>query len=590
MGQVSLPLGGVLAKGYQPQEIADQRSPSLPMLRYGFDPQQRLITQAMVVAQGVSGARTLGQFLAQDKAMDHPPHLPYVWVAGYHGGRRQTPWGRHWMLRLLEAGSWFVAVEPSYFPHSPLEAPQPLQNFARDRLTEQRIQAILGNPAVDHRPWVLRRIVCHFYPQGQQPPLAVITNLPPSLASAHQVMQLAQYPCGLEPLVEALEQNLSAPDPALDPHHTPPWDPQFALSLALMAHNLLSTMAGLCASAETQPIPRLQQGPKGALPSSSRLWHWFYHSSLSRLWRRYHLKRTPSAPGDPPSPNPRPQSVRFFSYDDVVQVLHNFGQHSQPLGLDLQDPHCQDSHSQDAYSQDSRLAPGSEVVSPDSLAILVRSTLDHLSVPIPDPPALPALVPNRVPDWLHLRVESNLHALYSIFHWFGGVRLLCPDETLWPLCQLSLAEGFSNSVRYAHQGYPIATPIDVEITLTAHGLEMRIWDYGLPFCPWDTLGRRGLGLGWFQSPLAAVAPRLLRLGTLATQPLDWLVSRGEALLAKWLALPVGGRGLPLMHEVADYLDYIPMTQGRNCLLMIKYFDPLPDSLPMVSHKRPQSTN
>ncbi|NJQ97955.1 MAG: ATP-binding protein, partial [Hydrococcus sp. CSU_1_8] len=88
-------------------------------------------------------------------------------------------------------------------------------------------------------------------------------------------------------------------------------------------------------------------------------------------------------------------------------------------------------------------------------------------------------------DTLHkqfrLRVKSNLEALVEVLQWFDRMTQSFVSEKCRWACKLALAEGFTNTVRYAHQDLPKTTPIDIEVYIFNNCLEIRIWDWGLPF-------------------------------------------------------------------------------------------------------------
>jgi serine/threonine-protein kinase RsbW len=99
---------------------------------------------------------------------------------------------------------------------------------------------------------------------------------------------------------------------------------------------------------------------------------------------------------------------------------------------------------------------------------------------------------------------------------------------------VALAEGFTNAVRYAHQHLPATTPIDLELTLQSHSLEIKIWDHGQPF------------------DLQA------KLDSLQQHPLAPLEMESD-------------RGLLFMRSFTDTLQYIRTAEGRNCLILQKSF-------------------
>jgi serine/threonine-protein kinase RsbW len=141
-------------------------------------------------------------------------------------------------------------------------------------------------------------------------------------------------------------------------------------------------------------------------------------------------------------------------------------------------------------------------------------------------------------DTLHkqfrLRVKSNLEALVEVLQWFDRMTQSFVSEKCRWACKLALAEGFTNTVRYAHQDLPKTTPIDIEVYIFNNCLEIRIWDWGLPF------------------DLHA------KLEALRDSPNDPLEKESD-------------RGLFFMQELTDDLQYIRASEKRNCLVMKKKF-------------------
>lgn len=150
------------------------------------------------------------------------------------------------------------------------------------------------------------------------------------------------------------------------------------------------------------------------------------------------------------------------------------------------------------------------------------------------------MVPSEVlnspsfPLQFHLQVRTELAALIPVLQWFEshGCPFL-PESVLWQ-CKVALAEGFTNTVRYAHKNLPPTTPIDLELTFSSHSLEIKIWDQGQPFDLQAKLNSPQ------QDPVA---------------PLEM----------------ESDRGLPLMRSLTDTLQYIRTGEGRNCLILQKSF-------------------
>lgn len=133
----------------------------------------------------------------------------------------------------------------------------------------------------------------------------------------------------------------------------------------------------------------------------------------------------------------------------------------------------------------------------------------------------------------HLTVKSELKLLNLVQQWFEQFsgkylfQLGWTDSQLYRL-NLALAEGFTNAVRHAHHALPPETAIDIDLSLWNDRLEIRIWDRGKPFNP---------------DAIAEPEP-----GT----------------------LQVGGYGWFLLRRLADRVVYERETDGRNCLLIVKY--------------------
>ncbi|ELP54658.1 anti-sigma regulatory factor [Microcystis aeruginosa NIES-298] len=144
------------------------------------------------------------------------------------------------------------------------------------------------------------------------------------------------------------------------------------------------------------------------------------------------------------------------------------------------------------------------------------------------------LISPSFPLQFHLQVRTELAALIPVLQWFEshGCPFL-PESVLWQ-CKVALAEGFTNTVRYAHKNLPPTTPIDLELTFSSHSLEIKIWDHGQPFDLQAKLDSPQ------QDPVA---------------PLEM----------------ESDRGLLLMRSLTDTLQYIRTGEGRNCLILQKSF-------------------
>ena len=139
----------------------------------------------------------------------------------------------------------------------------------------------------------------------------------------------------------------------------------------------------------------------------------------------------------------------------------------------------------------------------------------------------------QVPQKAQLQVNTDLNDLVRVLSWFDQLYQPQIPQGFWLRCKLALAEGFTNAVRHAHKKKSPDIPIDLEVTLSPEGVELRIWDEGPPF---------------------DLAQRL--------RDLPAVVDANE----------IGGRGLRLMVDVTNKLSYTRTADNRNCLLLVKYYD------------------
>lgn len=129
-----------------------------------------------------------------------------------------------------------------------------------------------------------------------------------------------------------------------------------------------------------------------------------------------------------------------------------------------------------------------------------------------------------------IRVDSDLQALDRVLLQFNQIHQSWIPKKDWLQCQLALAEGYTNAVRHAHR--EVKCPIDIELSLRQHSLEIRIWDCGPPF----DLDRY--------------------INTLDRRPKERLG---------------GGRGIEILQKIANRLSYTRTDDDRNCLLIVKQF-------------------
>jgi serine/threonine-protein kinase RsbW len=134
---------------------------------------------------------------------------------------------------------------------------------------------------------------------------------------------------------------------------------------------------------------------------------------------------------------------------------------------------------------------------------------------------------------IYFQTNSDLKILDRVLSNFNQLDRHWIPKIVWLQCQLALAEAFTNAVRHAHKNLPPETLISVEVTLLEKSLEIRVWDYGESFN--------------LEAFIKNDDDRFKRLD--------------------------GGRGILIIHRIADYLSYIRTEDGRNCLLIVKTFEP-----------------
>ncbi len=136
-----------------------------------------------------------------------------------------------------------------------------------------------------------------------------------------------------------------------------------------------------------------------------------------------------------------------------------------------------------------------------------------------------------------LQVPTDLNALTQVVQWFNcieaQVKHIQASPLFWMQLQTILMEGVTNAIRHAHWDQPIATPVDIEVQVLDHHLELRIWDHGAPF----DLSKKLSEIPEIIDPM---------------QP--------------------GGRGLRLIEKMSDQFSYTRSSDDRNCLLIVKFHD------------------
>lgn len=133
---------------------------------------------------------------------------------------------------------------------------------------------------------------------------------------------------------------------------------------------------------------------------------------------------------------------------------------------------------------------------------------------------------------IQFKVDSNLQALESVLSQFNQIYdELIPDRD-WLKCKLALAEGFTNAVRHAHQELSNEIPIIIEAVLKPTTLAIYIWDFGEPF------------------------------------DLDKYIKEKLNKNNNWIG---SGRGVAILIQIADRLEYRHIEKQGNCLLIVKNF-------------------
>jgi len=131
-----------------------------------------------------------------------------------------------------------------------------------------------------------------------------------------------------------------------------------------------------------------------------------------------------------------------------------------------------------------------------------------------------------------LVVNTELEALVPVLQWFEEMsQSRLPDSIIWQV-KVALAEGFTNTVRYAHDDLPSTTPVQIELVFLTDNLTISIWNFGQPF----DLEKK--------------------LEEIKQSPIPPLEKESE-------------RGLLFMKALTDNLQYLRLEDGRNCLVLSK---------------------
>jgi glutamate-5-semialdehyde dehydrogenase len=144
------------------------------------------------------------------------------------------------------------------------------------------------------------------------------------------------------------------------------------------------------------------------------------------------------------------------------------------------------------------------------------------------------------------------------------------------IIKLILSEAFTNIIKYAHQNLLPETPIEIEISLLETVIEIKIWDFGLPFAFEQELKKRKLIIKEWRQKIQAI--RSGYPDDLKTQ--ERLIN--EAIINGEIIIPTGGNGLFLMEQNTDKICYIREGTQKNCLIASKAISLRPEA-PLMNH-------
>lgn len=133
-----------------------------------------------------------------------------------------------------------------------------------------------------------------------------------------------------------------------------------------------------------------------------------------------------------------------------------------------------------------------------------------------------------------LQVESKLAALHDVLTWFDGLKIDAINNHTWLELKTIVGEAFDNAVSHAHQGLSEDILIELEVSILSQSIVFKIWDYGAEF---DLEAQRRQSKG-------EIDPKA-----------------------------ESGRGIFILEELSNYFSYTKLADGRNCLLVIKAYQP-----------------
>jgi serine/threonine-protein kinase RsbW len=80
-----------------------------------------------------------------------------------------------------------------------------------------------------------------------------------------------------------------------------------------------------------------------------------------------------------------------------------------------------------------------------------------------------------------LQVKTHLSEVSIALSWFEQFHRPPLTPQLWQQAKIALMEGLTNAIRHAHQDLSPMTPIDLQVKLSSHRLQILIWDSGAAF-------------------------------------------------------------------------------------------------------------
>ena len=132
--------------------------------------------------------------------------------------------------------------------------------------------------------------------------------------------------------------------------------------------------------------------------------------------------------------------------------------------------------------------------------------------------------------YYQLKVDSNSESLQQVISWFEGLQKPYIPRQIWLQCQTMLGEAFDNVLVHAHKKLPPETPIDIEVIILNKLIILKIWDLGSGF-------------------------------NIEQQKAK--ISQGVNRDAE------NGRGIQILQNTADYVNYIAIAEKGNYLLIVK---------------------